>query len=139
LKVRILVVLICLIVIFTNAEGQSIARCQKVYTSVHVMPSYKSGMNDLLAYVSEELSPLFNDYPDKEEMIVLKKHIVELTIDYNGQVVEVNFPKSTLLRSFLDEVKEKIKTMEGWNPGQLNGENVCTKLTLPIQFEPNRN
>lgn len=139
MKLRIVFVLLILAFVLENTTAQSIARCQKVFTSVHVMPVYKSGTNDLLSYVVEELSPLMEQYPDKEDAHILAKHIVELTIDYNGQVVEVNFPKSKLLRSFIDVLKEKIKTMEGWQPGKMNGENVCTKLILPIQFESERN
>lgn len=114
------------------AQGQSLANCNNVYNNPQVLPVYKSGTKDLLYYFKDEITPIIIDYQRKDN-INFQDSSCELTIDYNGYVIEVRFPHSTLPKAFIDELREKIKTMEGWQPGQMNGEKVCSKRILPMQ------
>jgi hypothetical protein len=117
-----------------EAYGQGLANCNKVYNNPHSLPQYKSGVNDLLDFVHTELAPLMADCSNIDAL-PSSTLTIQLTIDVNGKVVEIILPKSTLPTSCLDALRQKIIDMEGWKPGQVNGQEVCCKIYYPLKLE----
>jgi hypothetical protein len=107
--------------------------CNKIYNNPHILPQYKGGMIDLLDFVQEELSPAMQDCAN-DDIASVASLTVQLTIDFNGKVVEVSLPKSKMDTSCQDVLKQKILDMEGWKPGQMNGQEVCCKIFYPLKI-----
>ena len=78
-----------------------------------------------------ELVPTFNECIHNSNEIISSLHIV-LTIDKKGKLIDVEFRKSELASTCKEELKNKILTMKGWDPGKVNGQNVCSKFIWPI-------
>lgn len=101
----------------------------RIYDVVEVMPKYKNGMSDLMAYLCENVK-----YPEE----AIKKKIqgtvtIKLIIEKDGSVSNVKVAQA--VHPLLDaEAKRVVKAMGKWTPGTMKGKPVRVSYHLPIRF-----
>ncbi len=124
-----MIVLLFLDGIMAKASAQ--ADCDTVYNLPEIMPQFGNSELDILNYVAEELAPVFREcYALDSSYISSLK--VRLTLDKNGKVQEVRFIRLKSSDSCEALIREKLFSMEGWTPGKVNGEPVCSRIVVPI-------
>lgn len=107
--------------------------CDTVYSHVDVLPKFQNNSRDLLKYVELELVPIINECILNDSEIVSSLSIL-LTIQQDGQVVDASFPKDEYLSIQCKVLlKAKLLMMDGWTPGQINGQSVCCFHYFPIK------
>lgn len=101
----------------------------RIYDVVEVMPKYKNGMSDLMAYLCENVR-----YPEE----AIKKKIqgtvtIKLIIEKDGSVSNVKVAQA--VHPLLDaEAMRVVKAMGKWTPGTMKGKPVRVSYHLPIRF-----
>lgn len=111
----------------TRSYGQT-GNCDTIYNIVETMPGYDKG---LARYLMNDLIPVIGECIKRDSHIIASLYIA-LTIDTKGKVIDVDFLKPNLTRLCKAELREKLLTMNGWTPGQVNGQPVCSKFHWPI-------
>jgi len=103
-----------------------------VYNRAETMPEYPGGSNALSSYINDHL-----DYSqaaiDDNTTGTLR---VSFVVDKDGKVSDVQLMGDKKVGDGLDDQAVKvISNMPAWTPGKVKGENVSTRLLLPITFE----
>lgn len=111
--------------------GQTINKCDTIYDFVEQMPKYERDMQGLMDYLNKDLIPIVDECMKRDSSLIASLWII-LSIDKNGQVIDVSFPRPELTDQCKNDLKKKLLTMTGWQPGQQNGKNVCTHFNWPI-------
>ena len=123
-------VLLSLSSVYVQAKGETSPifleqSKDRIYDVVEVMPKYKNGMSDLMAYLCENVR-----YPEE----AIKKKIqgtvtIKLIIEKDGSVSNVK------VHPLLDaEAMRVVKAMGKWTPGTMKGKPVRVSYHLPIRF-----
>ena len=104
----------------------------KVFDVVEQMPSFPGGNAALMNYLGQNIK-----YPvEAEENGVQGRVIVEYVVGKDGYISDVRVAKS--VDPLLD--KEAIRVVKGmpkWIPGEIDGEAVTVRYTLPVTFRLN--
>lgn len=101
-------------------------------------PEYPGGLKEMYRFLAQNVR-----YP-KEDPTAVRPNafaqgavIVQFIVTKKGEVKDINVVKSLSPRADA-EVKRVISTMPKWTPGQLNGETVNVRYTLPVRFNSQR-
>lgn len=127
-------VLLSLSSVYVQAKGETSPifleqSKDRIYDVVEVMPKYKNGMSDLMAYLCENVR-----YPEE----AIKKKIqgtvtIKLIIEKDGSVSNVKVAQA--VHPLLDaEAMRVVKAMGKWTPGTMKGKPVRVSYHLPIRF-----
>ncbi len=96
------------------------------YTVVDQMPEFKK----FSEFFDENFAPPIN------EISINGAIHIEFIVDRHGNVGDVKILRSSGSKEIDDEVLKTIKKTSGmWKPGKIKGENVNTKMELPITIE----
>jgi TonB family protein len=105
-----------------------------VYYKAEMDPSYAGGMDELRAYLKNNLK-----YPvEAQENGYEGTVFVDFVIDANGKVRNVTASDvigENIDASFKEESVRVVSAMPGWKAGRQNGKAVDTSFSLPITFE----
>ena len=120
-------------------NGQNVAdslhvepnNADKVETRADSMPVYPGGSLMMLYFIRDHLR-----YPiDAELERITGRVVVMITVSKTGDILKYRIDKSA--HPLLDkEALRMVKSMpkKGWTPGQVNGESVDMRYTIPITF-----
>ncbi len=120
-------------------NGQNVAdslhvepnNADKVETRADSMPVYSGGSLMMLYFIRDHLR-----YPiDAELERITGRVVVMITVSKTGDILKYRIDKSA--HPLLDkEALRMVKSMpkKGWTPGQVNGESVDMRYTIPIIF-----
>lgn len=93
-------------------------------------PEFPGGLENLYAYLGKNI--IYSD--SLKSTGVQGKVYVQFVIEKNGSITEINVVRG--LGGLFDEISiNAIKSMPNWIPGELGGEKVRVKYTLPIYFK----
>jgi TonB family protein len=118
---------------FTLKETSSpieITNSDPVYDSVDVMPEFKGGMQELFAFMGNNIK-----YPKQSAKDGIEgKVMVEFIVTKNGEVKDAK-----VLKGVNDEIDAEsirvINAMPNWTPGVKDGKKVNVKMVLPIAYK----
>ena len=113
------------------SDSQQVKRCNKIYRNPDNVAEFSLGEQSLMEYISKELFPIVGNCMarDKTEISSLR---MTLTIDQNGQLIDVTVDKPYMSKTCKSELKRKMLTMKGWKPGTLKGKSVCSYYPFVI-------
>lgn len=95
-----------------------------------VMPVFRSGQNDFLKYLMENVK-----YSDLDRLeITNTKLVIQFIIDENGEITMTRILRS-INPIFDGRVIEVMNNMPKWKPAMHNGKAIPLKMTYPINFE----
>lgn len=115
-----------------TANGQlADVSCGTVYKFAEIMPQYDKGTEGLFTYLTDELTPLLSDYFKRDSILIASMHLT-LTIDKQGHVAAVDFQRTNATQECKNKLRQKIMTMTGWEPGQIDEQPVCCEYVWPI-------
>jgi periplasmic protein TonB len=120
-------------VVMSPAGTDKIAKDKEgIYNRAEIMPEYPGGQNALSSYINDHL-----DYSqaaiDDNTSDTLR---VSFVVGKNGKVMDVHLLGDKKVGDGLDNQAIKaIANMPNWKPGKVKGENVSTRLQIPITFE----
>ena len=96
------------------------------------MPSFPGGNAALMNYLSQNIK-----YPvEAEENGVQGRVLVEYVVGKDGYISDVRVAKS-VDPSLDKEAIRVVKGMPKWIPGEIDGEAVTVRYTLPVTFRLN--
>ena len=105
---------------------------QEVYEIADKMPSFPGGNAALMNYLSQNIK-----YPIiAEKNGVQGRVLVEYVVGKDGYVSDVRVAKS-VDPSLDKEAIRVVKGMPKWIPGEIDGEAVTVRYTLPVTFRLN--
>lgn len=98
-----------------------------------IKPKYKYGEKALLRYL---LKNTF--YPPELSNIVGGRVFVSFVVDVEGNVVDVELLKTSLIDAFDEEALRVVRNIPkgSFIPGKRDGENVRFRYRMPINFKP---
>lgn len=105
--------------------------CEKIYDTPDTLARYKNGKKDLHAYFQEKIIPILGDCI-KQKLDVVHSMTIKLTIDAAGKVNTVEIVKPELSDYCKTQLKTEFLLMQGWTPGILGTEKVCSVFIYPI-------
>lgn len=88
------------------------------------MPQYDKGAEGLKDYLIKELTPILSDCYKRDSILTASMYLI-LTIDRQGEVVDIYFTRIQATEKCKEELRQKIMTMKGWSSGQKGGQPVC--------------
>jgi len=106
-------------------------KCDTLYTHPDIFPTYKHGDSDLLKFLNKEIATIFVKCKKSNYELIDRIEFI-LTIDKKGKVIDVSFPKQDFNQLCIQDFKQKLLTMDGWNAGIMKGKPVCSTFDLPI-------
>ncbi len=122
-----------------RAESESKDSSKQVFIQVDKMPQFPGCENDdcsqkkLIEYVVANLN-----YPKSAQQAGIEGVVVaQYVVDKNGVVNDINLVRNVSTdcdqasKALLEKMAEEVK----WIPGQLRGEKVSVRMTLPIKFK----
>ena len=103
-----------------------------IYNRAEIPPAYPGGQDALSSYI--------NDHLDYSQAAVddntTGRLMVSFVVDRTGKVTDVHLLGDKKVGGGLDDQAVKaISNMPAWTPGKVKGENVPTRVQLPITFE----
>ncbi len=112
------------------ADGQSKeVPSEKVYETVSKVPVFTKNGGNVQKYLAKNLQ-----YPvDALAKEVEGKVLVSFVVGSDGALKNLNLEKS-LSPSTDKEALRVVATMEKWKPAKLDGQEVATKVTIPVHF-----
>ncbi|HPQ08079.1 MAG TPA: energy transducer TonB [Bacteroidia bacterium] len=101
------------------------------YIIVDKMPEFNGGIDSLTKYLVSNIK-----YPEWEKQNNIKGTVfVSFVVDKDGNVVNPEIIRSVKgSKNFDKEVLRVVSTMPKWIPGELKGNKVNVKMTLPVRF-----
>lgn len=115
--------------ISTNKKESTLVNIQNTSSTIDKQPQFPGGKKSLTAFINQNLK-----YPvTAQENGIQGKIIMNFVINKDGHISDLESPSKgdPLL---IAEAKRVILSMPNWTPGELKGEKVVTKHTLPITF-----
>jgi TonB family protein len=101
------------------------------YTRAEVMPSYRRGKESLDDYILGNL-----EYPQEAIDNNIEGTVnVGFAVDDNGKISAVKVIGKKIGYGLEDEAVRVISEMPKWNPGQVKGKNVKTRVNLLITYK----
>jgi protein TonB len=112
--------------LFYSQESES----GEVLTFAEQMPEFKGGINEMYAFLSQNIK-----YP-KIAMAenIEGKVVISFVVDDKGNVGKIQVMKA-IGGGCEEEAIRVIQSMPKWNPGKQNGKPVSVRYTLPISFK----
>lgn len=104
--------------------------CDTIYESGNKMPEFKGGQMELLKYNREEIAPIIGAF-NKRTGAQISKVYYSLIISKTGAVVGSEI-RSDVDKQLKNDLQEAFKKMPLWTPGEVNGQNACMKINVPI-------
>ena len=102
---------------------------EKVYETVNKVPVFTKNGGNVQKYLAKNLQ-----YPvDALAKEVEGKVMVSFVVGSDGSLKNLNLEKG-LSPSTDQEALRVVATMEKWKPAKLNGQDVATKVTIPVYF-----
>lgn len=96
-----------------------------------INPSYKGGMEAMIAFIQANLN-----YP-KNLTEQEGKVLISFIVRENGKVDKVEVANSSNFKEFDDEAVRLVSLMTEWEPGTKNGKAIDVEMKLPIIFTTN--
>lgn len=124
--------------LLANPMAQSFPQLERttdqdsVYDVVTVMPTFPGGMEQMMFWLSKNLT-----YPSTKET-VSGKVIVSFIVEKDGSISTVKIAKG-LHPAFDAEALRVVRAMPNWTPGENNGKKVRVSFMLPILFKMESN
>ena len=102
-----------------------------IYDYADVMPSFPGGQNAIDNFVTNNIQ-----YTDAALDNGTEGRIaVSFTVDQTGSVTNAHTVGNKLGDGLDEEAVKVVSSMPKWNPGNVKGKAVKTKITLPITFQ----
>ena len=103
-----------------------------IYRVSEVMPQYPGGPNEMMRYIQENIK-----YPQSAKDNKIEGRVfVTFVVEKDGSITN-----AAVLRGIDKECDAEalrvVSSMPKWNPGQQDGKNVRTQLTIPIIYKFN--
>ncbi len=100
-----------------------------IYQTVDKVPVFKKAGGNVQKFLSKQIQ-----YPiDALAKEIEGKVMVTFVVSKDGDIANVEIVKG-LYESIDKEALRVVSTLDKWKPGILNGENVHTKVTIPVHF-----
>ena len=114
----------------TSSEVSAPEKKKDVFTAVQVQAEYPGGMQGLLQYLMNNIR-----YPENAmKNDIQGRVIVKFVIDSNGAVSDAEIVKG--VDTDLDmEALRVVNNMPKWTPAKVDGKDVASYFTLPVQFK----
>jgi len=115
-----------------NEKVQQVDEKLYEYSEVDEAPVYLNGDEDLMTYLSNEIT-----YPEQAKLDGIEgKVFIKFTISKTGEVIDANVAKS--VNELLDaEALRVISEMPNWMPGMVDNKAVMVEFVIPINFKLN--
>ncbi len=84
-----------------------------------------------MSYLNDELIPILSDCAKRDRSLVTSMYLT-LTINQKGNVIDVDFRRIDASEACKNELSKNLLSMNGWTPGKVSGEYVCTEYHWPI-------
>ncbi len=105
--------------------------CDKIYDTPDSLAQYKSGKKDLRTYIQEKIILILGDCI-KQKLDVVHSMTIKFTIDAMGKVNAVEITEPVLSEYCRTKLTVELLQMQGWKPGIINGQKVCSVFIYPI-------
>ncbi len=114
----------------TNLSATKVEQAsQKIYDKVDKLPVFNKKRGNIQKYLSTQIK-----YPvDALATETEGKVIVSVIINEKGQLSDVKVEKG-LSESLDKEALRVVNTMQDWKAGEVDGNKVSTKMSIPVQF-----
>lgn len=100
-----------------------------IYETVDKVPVLKKAGGDVQKFLSKEIQ-----YPiDALAKELEGKVMVAFVVTKDGELANVELVKG-FYKSIDDEALRVVKQLDKWKPGELNGQKVNTKVSIPVHF-----
>ncbi|MBV9986279.1 MAG: TonB family protein [Chitinophagaceae bacterium] len=114
-----------------DREANMVPDQEGVYGRAEIMPAFPGGDNALRNYIERNI-----EYPDQ----ALDKGVegtvkVNFAVDEKGRIYNPTIASARLGSGLEDEALRVIKQMPKWTPGQVKGNTVKTRVSLPITYK----
>lgn len=106
--------------------------CDTVYGSPETPPYYGHDFQAFYTYFDNKVAPVLQECM-QQEGTVISSFVVRFTLDYNGQVLDVEFLRINAGEACKQRVRERFMAMDDWSPGWVCGEPVCSYAVWPIR------
>lgn len=104
-------------------------KTDEVYNVVEKMPEYPGGMQEMMKYIALNLK-----YPvTAQENGLQGRVIIQFVVTKTGEVNDVKVARS-VDPSLDSEAIRIVESMPKWKPGEMKGEPVNVRYTLPVSF-----
>jgi TonB family protein len=108
-----------------RSEPVSASPSDQVYNIVEKMPEYPGGVTEMMAFISENLR--------QPEEGIQGRVVLTFVVGKDGKLRDVTAVRS--VHPALDaEAIRLVNAMPAWKPGEMNGQAVNCKYTIPIHF-----
>jgi len=115
----------------TNVKAKMDMDKEGVYTNVEVTPEYPGGQRALENFFSYNV-----EYPQQAADNGTEGVVnVSFVVDENGKVSAPKIIGKRVGDGLEDEALRVVNKMRTWTPGKVKGQNVKTRLTLPVRFQ----
>jgi protein TonB len=116
-----------------NMQEKMEADKEGVYNHAEVMPLYPGGESALRRYLEDHIQ-----YPDNALNNEVQGTVkVQFTVDEQGKIISPAVISQKLGSGLEEEALRVLRSMPRWIPGQVQGQNVKTRFTLPISYQIN--
>lgn len=110
-------------------EEEIVEKKEEPFTYVEEMPTYPTGMDDLMAFIGQNIS-----YPEIAKRAGVEgKVFVQLVIEKDGSITDIKVAKG--IGAGCDEEAVRVcKLLPKWKPGKQNGKPVRVRMVIPFLF-----
>jgi len=118
-----------LIEVEETVEEEIVEEKEEPFTYVEEMPSYPTGMEDLMVFIGQNIT-----YPEIAKRAGVEgKVFVQLVIEKDGRVTDIRIAKG--IGAGCDEEAVRVcKLLPKWKPGKQNGKPVRVRMVIPFLF-----
>lgn len=104
--------------------------CDTIYRRVPVMPSFPGGFTALTTYMSTNYKIMPKNMKNDNQKI---RFVVSLVINSDGEPISVKILNhKDGMDVYEKDLISVIKEMPRWNPGKVDGKNVCVEYNFPF-------
>lgn len=107
-----------------------IIRTDSVYFVAETMPQFKSGANDIIKYLHDNIR-----YPAKAmENKISGTVLLSFIVSRDGSLTNIRIERGLGVELNVEAIR-LIKAMPKWTPGKMKGKPVRVHYTMPIKFK----
>lgn len=119
-----------LIEVEETVEEEIVEEKEEPFTYVEEMPSYPTGMEDLMVFIAQNIT-----YPEIAKRAGVEgKVFVQLVVEKDGNITDVRVAKG--IGAGCDEEAMRVcKLLPKWKPGKQNGKPVRVRMVIPFLFK----